>query len=321
MKKTVFATILVIILMFLLPIGKVSTARETTPVSAKVEESSERIKDIEKIKVLMNDGSVIETGLEEYIFGVVAAEMPALYEKEALKAQAVAAHSFALSRTASNTSREYSITSSTATDQGFITEEEAREKWGEKADEYIEKIKGAVSETANYIVTYNGKVATTVFHALSSGKTENGADIWGGNTPYLTSVSSEGDKLANNYITENIFSKEELKEKLSEEVTLTGEPAEYFGEAERTSVGTVKKITVCGKQLTGEKLRNLLNLRSANFTVTYKDEKFCFKVLGYGHGVGMSQNGANYMAKQGSDFKEILMHYNKGCKIETIKAD
>lgn len=320
MKKTVFATIFIIILTFLLPIGKVSGVDEVLETSAQVKEESKKTETAEKIKVSMNDGTVLEMDIEEYLFGVVAAEMPALYEKEALKAQTVAAHTFMLSRNASKNSREYNITDNIATDQGFITEAKAREKWGEKAEEYIAKIKEAVHESANYIVTYNGKTATTVFHALSAGKTENGADIWGGDTPYLTSVESEGDKLANNYITENSFTKGELAEKFKEEVTLKGEPSEYFTEAERTSVGTVKKIKVCGKELTGAEVRNLLNLRSANFSIEYKDEKFCFTVCGYGHGVGMSQNGANYMAKQGSNFKEILTHYYTGCKIEKIKA-
>ena len=165
---------LVVVLMFLLPIGKVSGVDEVLETSVKAKEETTKIETVENIKVLMNDGSTLEMGIEEYLFGVVAAEMPALYEIEALKAQTVAAHTFALSRNASNNSGEYKITANIATDQGFITEEKAREKWGEKADEYIAKIKGAVSEVSDYVVTYNGNIATTVFHALSAGKTENG---------------------------------------------------------------------------------------------------------------------------------------------------
>ena len=157
---------------------------------------------------------------------------------------------------------------------------------------------------------------SSVYHALSSGQTESAENIWGDEIPYLKPVSSESDKLANDYISTAVFNAEELKEKLKKEITLTGDPSNYFGECVRTSSGTVKSIDVCSKSLSGAELRNLLDLRSANFEVNFQGDNFTFTTYGYGHGVGMSQYGANAMAKQGNNFKEILTHYYSGCKIK-----
>ena len=150
------------------------------------------------------------------------------------------------------------------------------------------------------------------------GKTENSRDIWGGELPYLKAVSSPGDKLSPDYASEVSVSAEELKRKLGSECTLSGDPAAYFGEPERTDSGSVLTVSVCGNEITGGKIRSIFNLRSLNFSVKYADGNFVFTVLGYGHGVGMSQYGANYMAKQGSDFKEILTYYYTDCKVERL---
>ena len=168
------------------------------------------------------------------------------------------------------------------------------------------------------MITYESKPITAVYHAISSGKTEDAKDIWGTEYPYLKPVSSEGDKLSKDYISEASFSVEELKSKLSSDAEFSSSPANFFGKISRTDSGVVKEIEVCGKALKGARIRTLLDLRSSNFEVKYEAEKFVFTVYGYGHGVGMSQNGANYMAKQGSDFKEILCHYYKDCKVEKV---
>jgi stage II sporulation protein D len=169
------------------------------------------------------------------------------------------------------------------------------------------------------MITYKGTPITAVYHAISSGKTESAKDIWNAELDYLVPVSSEGDKLATNYISEVEFTAKELKERLSDKAELSGEAKDYFSNLVRTKSGTVLKVNVCGQELKGSLVRELLELRSSNFTVEYRDEKFVFSVYGYGHGVGMSQNGANYMAKQGSTFEEILTHYYTGCKVEKVK--
>ena len=168
----------------------------------------------------------------------------------------------------------------------------------------------------DYVILYNGKIITAVYHAISGGKTEDSNNVWGVSLPYLKPVSSEGDKLAENYITVLEFSFQDLKEKLSGIAKIDDTKQNIFKNITRTSSGTVKKITVGSTELTGALVRNALELRSSNFKIDIEDGKYKFTVYGYGHGVGLSQNGANYMAKQGLSFKEILTHYYTGCKIE-----
>ena len=279
---------------------------------------SEEVVREESFKVLI-DGKITELSADEYICGVVAAEMPALYHEEALKAQAVAAYTFACKRKSENKDKDYDITADHTVDQSYISREELTTKWGDKADEYMGKIESAVNQTKNLLITYNGKPITAVYHAVSSGLTEDCKNVWGKEIAYLKPVVSEGDKLCANYISKASFTAEELKSKLKNTVELSGEPSNYLGKSKSTKSGTVTEITVCNKPISGFTLQKLLDLKSANFKVTFADDKFTFTVYGYGHGVGMSQNGANYMAKQGCDFKEILSHYYKGCEIEGIE--
>lgn len=320
MKKIIGCAFFVLAFMFILPLG-VMKKPETAKVSAVANEvvlqdSSFRA---DTFRVLDKDsGTVTKMTAEEYIFGVLAAEMPALYDEEALKAQAVAAYTFALNRQTENADKDYDITTDMGTDQSFITEEKAREKWGDKADEYCDKLKGAVKEVEDFAITYDGKPILAVYHAISSGKTEDCKNVWGKDYPYLKAVASPCDTLSPNYISKETFSAEEVKMKLSKEAELSGEPQDYFGKAEYTASNTVKSIKVCGRSMSGAQMRSIFSLRSSSFEIAYNDGEFTFTVYGYGHGVGMSQYGADYMAKQGSDFKEILLHYYSGCRVEKL---
>lgn len=321
MKKILFIAFFISAVMVLLPLSKLENSPSVISASAvKSDEIKIHKQQSTSFKVyITEEEKTVEIDTQDYIFGVVAAEMPALYETEALKAQAVAAFTFACRRKYENSDKEYDITNDHTTDQSYITKAQAKERWGEKADEYIKKIEDAVSETSGYIITHDNSPITAVYHAISSGKTESAENIWDADISYLVPVSSEGDKLANNYISEVILTKEELSEKLSSKTALSGEPNNFFNSFERTQSGTVLRVDVCGNKLKGSEIRSLLNLRSSNFSVEFKDEKFVFSVYGYGHGVGMSQNGANYMAKQGCSFKEILTHYYTGCAVEKVK--
>lgn len=321
MKKILSVSVILSAIMLILPLSALSKTEnalkttqilENAPFDFNTEGTSFKVCHTE-------NGEITEIKTSDYIFGVVAAEMPALYEKEALKAQAVAAYTFALNRKSENKNKSYDITDNHITDQSFITEKAAREKWGEKADEYVEKIKSAISDTENEVITYNGSPITAVYHAISSGKTETAENVWGMAIPYLVSVSSEGDKLASGYISEKSFTEAELTKLLSESMEISAIKKSDFSNITRSKSGTILKIKVCGKEMTGARLRSILDLRSSNFEITYKDDKFVFKTYGYGHSVGMSQNGANYMAKQGKNYKEILKHYYKDCKIENFK--
>lgn len=321
MKKIICIAVLIAAVMLLLPLSVFTEQPVALATSAVIGSSSQTQAPApsESFKVYdAENKSITEMTAADYVFGVVAAEMPALYEPEALKAQAIAAYTFACSRKADNSEQEYDITTDPATDQSFITEATARERWGENAELYVQKIKTAVNEADGYMITYNGTPITAVYHAISSGKTESCKDIWGTELPYLTTVTSEGDRLADGYISELALTAEELKEKFNGKVQFTADPLQYFSEAVRTESGTVKEISLCGTTLSGSEIRELLDLRSSNFEVSYQGSKFTFTVYGYGHGVGMSQNGANYMAKQGSSFEEILCHYYTGCKVEKI---
>ena len=316
MKKIFAFSVAVATLLLLLPLtvlGQPST-QATSQGVIKIEEITPQ----KSFKILRSaTGEVEEISYDDYIFGVLAAEMPASYEAEALKAQAVAAHTFALHRKATNKNKDYDITDDFTIDQAFITEESAKEKWGDNADEYITKLKNAVESTKNLALTYNGEIALAVYHAISFGKTEDCKNVWGGNYPYLVSVSSAGDKLSPNYKSTKSVTLEEIKTAFKE-LNLSNTPADYFKNIIKTEAGGIKSVTLCGNQVSGGEIRKQLDLRSNCFEVAYKDGAFQFTVYGYGHGVGMSQTGANYMAQQGADFKEILCHYYTGCKIEKV---
>lgn len=317
MKKTLLAGLLAPALMLMLPLAALNKPETAVAVGAKAEPppTADVREDTFKIYDKENN-KVTKMTAEEYIFGVTAAEMPALYHEEALKAQAVAAYTFALYRREENADKDYDITTDHAADQSFITEEKARERWGDKADEYTEKLKKAISEVKGLAITYDEKPILAVYHAISSGKTENCKDIWGNDPPYLKAVDSSFDRLCPKYISKQAFSKEDFCKKLSDKVAFSGKTGEYLKITERTESGTVKTVDICGKKLSGAEIRSVFSLRSSNFEISYNDGEFTFTVYGYGHGVGMSQYGADCMAKQGSDFKEILTHYYSGCRVD-----
>ncbi|MBR6573063.1 MAG: stage II sporulation protein D [Clostridia bacterium] len=291
------------------PQGTTSIIANTTPLDNTEGEKT--------IKVYISETKEVKVfNMEDYIFGVVAAEMPALYSDEALKAQAIAAYTYAIYKSNQNTLEDYDITDNFQTDQAFTSIEKAREKWGEDANIYEEKIRNAVRSVSGKKITYNGIPILSVYHAISSGKTESALDVWGGNYDYLVSVDSMGDKLSPNYLSIAEFSVDDLRTKLSSLAEFSGEAKDYFGEIVRTESGTVKTINLCGKATSGNSIRAALDLRSANFDVSFSSDKFVFTVRGYGHGIGMSQYGAHYMAMQGKTYEEILKHYYKGCEIK-----
>lgn len=318
MKKILCIGLIILSVMLLLPLTTMKNTSEIVEAATTVKNIPKASKaGADKFRLYDTSNDKVKTiSAEDYIFGVVAAEMPALYDTEALKAQAVASYTYACYRRAENSDKSYDITTDYTVDQSYITEEKARERWGEKADEYIKKIKGAISEVSGYMITYKNQPILAVYHAISSGTTESSANVWGRELPYLKAVDSPGDKLSPDYISTLELSADTLVSKLSSDIEFSGNASDYFGEIKKTDSGTVKEITVCNKSLTGARIRSLLQLRSSCYDVEFANEKFTFTVYGYGHGVGMSQYGANYMAKQGSNFKEILTCYYSGCKVE-----
>lgn len=264
---------------------------------------------------IKTEAGVVTLSAVDYICGVVAAEMPALYEPEALKAQTVAAYTYAYKKREAAAENEYHLTDSPLTDQCYQDEAARREKWGEKFDEYESKIKAAVSEVCGQLITFGGEPIFAAYHAMSSGKTESAVNVWGGEVPYLCGVDSAADMQAENYKTEVVFTPDELMQRLS----LEGLPqniTEWVIESEKSEAGTVLRFSLCGNEFKGSDVREKLSLRSSNFDVNYTDGGYLFTVYGSGHGVGMSQNGANAMAKEGKTYSEILLWYYPGCEIK-----
>ena len=320
MKKTVTISFVMSIFMLILPlfvIGKEVVANSSASQVTKVQaDEKTTLKSEFRVFDKQND-KIIKMSQSDYIFGVVAAEMPALYGEEALKAQAVAAYTFAYTKSLANKDKDYDITTDFTIDQAYISREDARKRWGSSADIYEAKIDNAVKSVIGEIITYKGKPITAVYHAVSAGKTEKAEDIWGRKVAYLQSVDSSFDKTSENYKSTVSFTVAELKEKLGIS-NFSGKNSEIIGKSEKTMVGAVKSITLFSKSFSGADIRKILDLRSSNFTVKIKDDKVVFTVLGYGHGVGMSQNGAKCMAENGKTYKEILTHYYKGVEIKRL---
>ena len=254
---------------------------------------------------------ISEENLEEYLVGVVSAEMPASYEIEALKAQAVAARSYILSRKGKGNPDhpDADVCTNPAHCKAYISSAEAMENWGERGEEYLEKISLAVRETQDEYLSYNDEIVVACFYAVSSGKTENAKDVWGGDVPYLVSVDSSADLTYENLTEEASFSLSEAKE-------LLGVESLSLGGTEKTEGGSVKTIKIGDKAFSGVEIRSLFGLNSANFEVSLSDSAITFVTTGKGHGVGMSQYGANMMAKDGKNYTEILLHYYSNVTIE-----
>ncbi len=278
---------------------------------------SKPVKEADDFTLLLSDSEkTVKLSRKEYLFGVLAAEMGGGFEPEALKAQAVAAYTFALYRSGENRDKGYDITDDPSLDQGYLSRADAKAKWGESYSDYEKNIDSAVASVDGYrLVDDNGSPILAAYHAVSSGRTESAEVAWGYPVSYLQPVESVGDLLSPNYLSQRSFTSAELAEKLASAVTLSGDPSGWLGKTEFSESGTVTAVDLGGKTLSGEQMRSLLGLRSAAFEITPSEDGFTFNIKGYGHGVGMSQYGANYMAKCGSTFLEILSHYYTGCKM------
>lgn len=265
--------------------------------------------------------TVDDIALEEYIKGVVSAEMPASFEPEALKAQAIASRTYALRKItewkASGKPME-EVTKNIG--QKYLSVEELKTRWGNQFDSYYQKISDAVDATTGKIMVYEGEPILAVFHSTSAGMTETAKNVWNSDVPYLVSVDSADDQNAPNFETNIEFSQESVMTKLQQAVPdllFSSAPlVEQLQIAERSQAGYVTKIQVGNKLLTGRQVREALDLRSTDFTIQANGDRIVFTTKGYGHGAGMSQYGANFMAKNGYSFEEILQHYYQNIEIK-----
>lgn len=262
------------------------------------------------------DNTIKNVSVTDYVTGVVLAEMPAEYDEEALKAQAVVAYTYAQYKANLRKNEDYDVTDSHQSDQAFLTETKAKERFGDAYQGYLDKVSSAVKAVKGITITYNKKPILASCHSISSGKTESAEVIWGGNYPYLKPVESVGDLLSPNYLSEVTVTLDEMKKALKTlDISPEGDAATWFQDMNLSDSGTVVTLKIGKKEIKGSGLRSALGLRSANFSVQYADSQFKFTVRGYGHGVGMSQYGAQFMALQGSSYEDILNWYYTDCEI------
>lgn len=266
-----------------------------------------------QVRVYFHESGKTENlDVQTYLIGVTAAEMPAEFEIEALKAQAVAARTYLAAHTAGAHDGADICTDSTHC-QAWVSEEKFKSA---RSDELWNKVSDAVKSTENEIITYKGKPISAVFFSTSSGVTENAEDVWGNAVPYLKSVKSRGDENSPSFKSELSVTEDEVKRIAEENIENVNWDGELFGDIARTKSGGIKSLKIGGAAVKGTQLRAFYGLRSTNADVTFSEGKVTFTVTGYGHNVGMSQYGANYMASQGNSYKDILKHYYSGVKIE-----
>ena len=275
-------------------------------------------------------GKIQELSYADFLVGVVSAEMPASFEKEALKAQAVASMTFFLKKKeaqqatpdAALKGADFSLDFSKGS--GYLTDQQLREKWGNSYEDNLKKIKEICLEAQNLVLRDSeDALITAAYHAISGGVTEASADVFAEARQYLVEVPSPGDYLAPGYQTTVTVSPEDFKANAAAawpEIKLEGEPQTWVGEARKTEAGLVKTMKIGSLEPAGDEIRQAFSLRSANFDLIFSEGNFLFTVRGYGHGVGMSQYGANFMAAQGATYEEILAWYYPGTKIERLSV-
>lgn len=263
----------------------------------------------QSVRLKLNNGEIVNIALEDYVIGVVGSEMPALFNIEALKSQAIAARTFALKKVSMG-----ATLTATTSDQVYKTNDELKNLWGSSYDIYYNKVKSAVLATKGEVMTYNGSYIDAVYFSTSNGRTEDPIYVWSYTQPYLKSVDSKWDVGGKFFNATKTISKTELSQKLG--VNL--ESVSQITINSLTTGGRVNSITIAGKEFTGVQIRTLLGLRSADFTVSESGNNIVFTTKGWGHGVGMSQYGANGMANAGYNYTQILKHYYTGISIVKV---
>ena len=344
MKRIVPLMLLFLTLTFILPLAALllsagepggsdeSEPPDVTPASSAPADSApqEQTDELEPFLVLDEaKGEVVTVPARDYVLGAVAAEMPMSYGDEALKAQAVAAYSYAcamrdLADGSDETLLGAHLRANPSQKLGYVTDAMMRLMWGDSYAENRARLCNLVDEVLGEVLMYDGAPALACYHAVSCGRTESAENVWGQAVAYLVSVDSVLDTTSPDYAQSITFTPTELSGLLKlniPEFETAGEPSEWLGETELTEAGYVKSVSICSFPVAGTAMRSALSLRSAAFTITYSDADRLFTVTtrGYGHGVGLSQYGASAMAAAGSGYREILTHYYPGTTLEPAK--
>lgn len=334
MKKVFIYFFLFLLIFFLLP---ALLTKKDSEVSAKVPEKD--INEIENqeinqehnyknygvIKLLhKKTGEIEEVPLDMYLCNVVSSEMPVDFELEALKAQAVVARTYTIYKIQNKKHENSDICDDSSCCQAWISKEERLAKWDENERESNwSKIEQSVNETKGKIITYNGSPINAFFHSNSGGTTELPVNVWGGgsNLPYLQVVETNGEEGYEQYKSEVVFTQNELIEKLKtkyKDIIINFDNNEELKILDYTDSGRVKTIKFGNHDLSGTETRSLLGLKSTNFEIIKENGNIKFLVKGYGHGVGMSQTGADSLAKEGKSYEDIIKHFYIGVEISDI---
>ncbi len=330
MKKTLLLAYAALLLAYLFPLlprkDPAPLPEETPPLSlalplrsgeAETEPAGKAPEEVRSLRLLA-DGEIREMALEEYLVGVVAAEMPASFPEEALKAQAVAARSYAIYCAAGGKHGEADLCADPGCCQAWLSVGELRERWGEGWEDKLERIRRAVEATAGQSLRYQGEPVFAAFHSSSAGATEDCGAVWNPR-PYLVSVDSpETAADVPGYLSSLRCDPLDFRDAILSvcpEADFSGEEEDWIGPLRRDGSGRVASVELGGQELSGTRLRSLFSLRSTAFSLDYEDGLFVFTVSGYGHGVGMSQYGAMVMARDGADYRSILAHYYPGTEL------
>jgi len=335
-RRTVAVALALLALFFLLPLlmlpEEAPRAKETEPplptatlpvVTAPPKTAAAPVPgwdDAQTVRLLRSDGTVEKLTMAQYLRGVVSAETPASFHIEALKAQAVCARTYCVHqmKNAPDKHLQADVCADFACCQAYMTDAQAAQSWGEEAQRWGDKIAQAVSDTDGLLCLYDGEPIDAVFFSSSAGKTSDAAEVWGKAVPYLVSVDSPEGEEVPGWQTVVTFTPAEFTARFTAscpQADFSGDPARWFGDLETDSSGAVKSVTVGGVKVTGGQIRNILGLRSTHFTAAASEKDVTFWVTGYGHGVGLSQYGANALAGEGRTFQEILEWYYTGVTV------
>lgn len=321
MKKILFYLFFVIILIITMPIIFTNKFKTEEVISNQIVEEKFDYGKYSTIKLLHTEtGEVEELDLDSYLYGVVSSEMPANFEMEALKAQAVSARTYTIYQIKNGSKHENAdLCNNSAHCQAWISKENRMARWEEDLrEEYWKKIVTAVNETKGKIILYNNEPINALFHSNSGGSTETSLNVWGGDFPYFQVVETSGEEAYTSYNSETQITKDELitimLEKYSE-FKIDFSKEDCIKIVEYTDSGRIKKMQIGNIELSGVEARKLFNLKSAKFNFEINGDVIKFIVTGYGHGVGLSQCGSDALAKQGKNYEEIIKYYYKDVEI------
>ena len=330
MKKVVASHVLLIVLMVIVIPTLIVGSVKKIHLSAEQSDKNKKVPEI-SIRVYMHEqNTILAMNLENYVAGVVAAEMPGEFELEALKSQAVAARTYAVKNmvmfggSGLAAKPDADVSTDYQQSQAWLSNEKLKERWGTQYERYWSKINRAVEETRGEVVTYNGECINALFHSTSGERTASAKEVWGFDYPYLVSVPCSWDEKSPRYRERKEFALGEIEQLLGAETQVVSAMQNGSGVTQiidTTQSGRVGQIRIGNKIMSGLTVREKLNLHSTRFNVEIQGGKMIINTIGYGHGVGLCQYGANGMAKEGYDYRKIITTYYTGVAIKKIQPD